>query len=437
MKRILILAYEFPPYISVAGLRPLSWAKYGKEFGVEFTVVTRQWSDKQGNILNYVSPSDNLEETIEIKDNYTVIKAPYIPSIANRMLLKYGEQKFRLLRMAITAFLEIFQYFLPIGTKRTLYLTAKKQMKLNDYDYILTTGEPFVLFHYSSKLSKEFDKPWFADYRDPWSKNIHNGKVLKTIFSFIEKKVISSATKVFTVSNFVAQSILETTGKQSIILANGYDPEVVNKVKDQEQNTNMLTLAHAGSIYNWNPYQVFLEGIAKYLEDNPSRKIEVRFYGLNQEQAILSCIQSHPALKDTVKILPKLTNEQLLSELKSCNIMLLFNYHSFMGTKIYDYLAVKRIILLCFGNDDQALKLKAKYYTTSEPKNLSNTLQKDLIERCDAGYTVQNRHDLSSILKQLDDEFLEKGKIEWKGKNIQQFSRKNQVKHLCEHLVNT
>ncbi len=34
MKRLLILAYDFPPYVSVGGLRPYAWYKYLKEFGV-------------------------------------------------------------------------------------------------------------------------------------------------------------------------------------------------------------------------------------------------------------------------------------------------------------------------------------------------------------------------------------------------------------------
>jgi hypothetical protein len=43
MKKVLILAYDFPPYVSVGGLRPHAWYNYLKEFGVEPIVVTRQW----------------------------------------------------------------------------------------------------------------------------------------------------------------------------------------------------------------------------------------------------------------------------------------------------------------------------------------------------------------------------------------------------------
>ena len=35
MKKVLILAYDFPPYVSVGGLRPKAWLDYLSEFDVE------------------------------------------------------------------------------------------------------------------------------------------------------------------------------------------------------------------------------------------------------------------------------------------------------------------------------------------------------------------------------------------------------------------
>ena len=35
MIKVLILAYDFPPYVSVRGLRPFSWHKYFREFGID------------------------------------------------------------------------------------------------------------------------------------------------------------------------------------------------------------------------------------------------------------------------------------------------------------------------------------------------------------------------------------------------------------------
>ena len=52
MKKVLILAYDFPPYVSVGGMRPYNWYRYLKEFDVEPVVITRQWENKHGNQLD-------------------------------------------------------------------------------------------------------------------------------------------------------------------------------------------------------------------------------------------------------------------------------------------------------------------------------------------------------------------------------------------------
>ena len=84
MKKVLILAYDFPPYVSVGGLRPYSWYKYFKEFGLYPIVVTRQWSNKYGNHLDYIAPSETNETIIEETEYGKIIRTPYKPNLSNR-----------------------------------------------------------------------------------------------------------------------------------------------------------------------------------------------------------------------------------------------------------------------------------------------------------------------------------------------------------------
>ena len=37
--KVLILAYDFPPYVSVGGIRPYNWMKFMPEFDVEPMVM--------------------------------------------------------------------------------------------------------------------------------------------------------------------------------------------------------------------------------------------------------------------------------------------------------------------------------------------------------------------------------------------------------------
>ena len=69
-------------------------------------------------------------------------------------------------------------------------------------DAIIATGDPFVLFSYAAKLSKEFGIPWLADYRDPWShdQRFFKNMPIRSWNSFLEKKIVSSASHISTVS---------------------------------------------------------------------------------------------------------------------------------------------------------------------------------------------------------------------------------------------
>src|SRR5262249_9288758 len=162
--RALILAYDFPPLVSVGGLRPYSWYRYLKQFGVEPTVITRQWSNHHGSALDYVATSDSKEVGVEASQFGTILRAPYKPNLSNR-LLQHSRTRVRLIRRVITAWYEVGQFILPIGPKRRLFSTARSYLRQHGADVIVATGEPFVLFMYASQLSKEFGVPWIADYR--------------------------------------------------------------------------------------------------------------------------------------------------------------------------------------------------------------------------------------------------------------------------------
>src|SRR5690606_5461407 len=191
--------YDFPPYVSVGALRPYNWLKCLKEFGVEPIVVTRQWDNKYGNAFDYIAPSATTDTIIEHTEFGTIIRTPFKPTISNRLLLKYGENRFRLLRKILTAINEVSQFMWICGPRKELYKAADVYLKQNNVDGIIATGDPFVMFYYANKLGKRYTIPWIADYRDPWSQNL-----MGTLFLYrkwlerVEKKTIKSVTGIIT-----------------------------------------------------------------------------------------------------------------------------------------------------------------------------------------------------------------------------------------------
>lgn len=436
MKHLLILAYDFPPYISVGGLRPYNWFKYLKEYGIEPVVITRQWSNQYGNGLDYVAPGYEQETRVEQSPYGTILYTPYKPTWSNRLLLKHGKNKYKLLRKILTACDEIKQFLWIAGPKKELYKEARKYMKTNPVDVIITTADPFVLFFYAKKLSSEFHVPWIADYRDPWSqdKDFQLNRLFHVWNKQLEKKIVSTSESIITVSEFIEHKLHEYFPFRKVhILPNGYDPEVIDKIAELPQSTSRLTISFVGTVYEWHPWKSFLDVFSGFAEEKGEGQVQLNFYGINNASEVQDYLRQLPTVtRKSVSIFPKIPNMDLLQKLAGENVMLLFNYYSFMGTKIFDYLGTRRKILLCYANDEDALRLKEAHYTIDEVDGMSKQLQVDLIRETNAGVIAENATHLKQLLDELHQEFREKGKIECASTGVENYSRKIQVKKLAD-----
>lgn len=438
MKKVLILAYDFPPYVSVGGLRPYNWYQYLKDFDVVPIVVTRQWGNKFGNELDYVTAGSSNQTIVENSSCGTILKSPYFPNLANKIFLKFGNNKYVLIRRLITLFYEIFQYLFLVGPKKEIYKTAHSYLQNNKVDCIIATGDPFVLFYYASLLSKKYNTPWIADYRDPWSGNMYNNFLMKNWFKFHEKRILKNVSKITTVSEFLKIDITKLCkNKEIFILNNGYDPSIIDEVAKLPQNNEVLSIGYAGTIYNWHPIEFFLKVLNELITENENLKFIINFYGINNKEEVQGLInEKFKNLNSYVKFFNRMPNKKLLKKLSSDNLLLLFNYYSYMGTKIYDYLGIKRKILLCFTEDKEALKLKDLYYTINENESPNLNMQADLIKETNSGIIVKNQEDLKETFLNLLNEFDTYKFIECNSHNTEQFSRKLQTKALSNLIFN-
>lgn len=435
MKKLLILAYDFPPYVSVGGLRPYSWHQYLKEFGVEPIVVTRQWGNEYGDARDYIAPSKSDQVENEVTEFGTIIRSPYKPNMANKLYLKYGENKYSIIRKMLSAFYKLKAFYHYKNEKSSIYFAAKNYLKNTKVDAILATGEPFVLFSYAHHLSKSFDIPWIADYRDPWSQEKTRSTFLFTyLFPKIEKRLLKNVTVAITVSEFLRKKISPLLPPVPFhILINGYNPESISMISSIDQKSDVLRIAFAGTIYDWHPWKEIIHLFEEWRKMNSKANIEIHFFGVNIENELRNHITTNcPTIKNHVKIFSKLPNPQLLKEIKTYNALLLFNDYSIVGTKIFDYLALKRKIIFCYENDKDAILLKKKYYAIEELANCSKRLQAEVIEVTNSGVVVQNKEHLFIVFDQLWAEFQETGKIVCNSINTEQYSRKIQTEKLAQ-----
>jgi hypothetical protein len=103
-----------------------------------------------------------------------------------------------------------------------------------------------------------------------------------------------------------------------------------------------------------------------------------------------------------------------------------------MGTKIFDYIGVRRKMIMCYGTDEKAESLKEKYYSIEEKEGFSNKLQEELIVKTNSGIIVTNEEHLREVLVDLIEEFKQKGMIDCNSVGVDNYSRRIQAKKLAE-----
>ncbi len=428
VKRLLILAYDFPPYVSVGGLRPYAWYKYLHEFGVYPIVITRQWGNEYGDERDYVAPSATNKIEIEKTEYGTIVRAPYKPNVANRLFLKYKNQRFVILRSIISAFYNFVQYRIPIGPKSCVYRAAKWYLKNNQVDAIITTVDPYVLLKYASKLSRKYNIKWIADYRDLWKQKIAISESVR-----LERKLVSSATYITTVNSYSQIILSQLSNKPLGIITNGYNDEAVAAVSHIPQENQVLRFAYCGTIYSYHPFESVMSAFNEFAEREDKPQFELNFFGINNPEYIEKLIvDKFQALQSHITITPRMANADLLKELATHNVFLLFNDFANPGTKIYDYMALKRQILLCYSNDAECEHKWREKYPMVEECTVDMSIQSNVITKTDSGVVAVEKTDLLQILNNLYLEFRDTHKIACNSHNYEQYSRRTQTQKLAE-----
>ena len=394
MFNLLILAHDYPPYNSVGALRPASWAEYLTEDNIQVTVVSRNWTQIDFKDEHfYIRGNENLE--ISTENNLTTVKTPFKPSIANKIALKFGMNRFKIIRKIITSIYSIIEFYIPIGPKRPIFLNARSILEKEKFDLIIATGEPFATFYYAHKLSKEYQVPWAPDYRDLWTETRYKlNPALKFMMQRRERKIIANASFIITVSENLKKIIEKKCDKEILIIKNGFD-EVPFKKENQDENK--LTISFAGAIYEWHPIKSVLDIISRLKSD----QVQLVFFGLNNEIEIQKTIENEfPYLISQVTFHKRIPVQELLCEMSKAHFLLLFNDYSILGTKIFNYLKTQRNILLCYTEDDKSKVLKENFFPDKTLLSYENNLQQKLLSDLNTGLCIKNENELFDVLKQ-------------------------------------
>jgi len=364
LKKVLILTYCFPPSNQGSTHRADAWAKYLSLFGYYPIFITRNWDIPLQNAKDAYKPTGN-----EIKhkktDTYEVYYLPFRPTFREKMFVKWRNTVLKIPYLSLYFMEGIIEKFTnKVISFANIYDFARKYLSENkDIQQLIIIAGPFQLFKFAYLLHKEFNIQWLANYQDDWTTNeliIDNlpKKILNQFNRIYEKKWLASATYVTSVTPFYLQRILHLLQKEGSVLYLGYDDiEQFQPIEEKET----FTIIYNGSLYNSQNVSIFLNAFKKFIDNHPKSSINLLFLGLDfNEQAskrVQGLLKKYEAYYTITERLPK---EEYMGKMLGAQILLLIAYgnlRGFMPTKLYEYIACKKQILLCPSDKDSMQKV--------------------------------------------------------------------------------
>jgi len=337
MKRVLFIAYHFPPLAGGGTFRSLKFVKYLPEFGWRPTVITT-------NTKNYWAYDEELLK--EVPPEVKIIRAPEIdPFYLQIFLYKIGFGKL---------YQKIKDHFLipdeKIGWIPIAYHKAVRELKRYKYDLIFSTSPTICAHIIALKLKRNLNLPWVCDFRDYWTmhfiypyKNTNRGKYEKQL----ELNFFQNADRIITVSEGVKRDFLSIFPDRPIsIITNGYDN---GEIRQKEKSTEFRIL-YTGSFYeHYNP-AFFLLAVKKVIDENPSLQSSFRLRFIGNYTQDIKIMFKHYQQYYLIDYLDLRSPNQLEQEYISATILLLIlpgekHYETYLPAKLFSYLNKSRPIL--------------------------------------------------------------------------------------------
>lgn len=371
MKKALIITYYWPPSGGAGVQRWLKFVKYLREFGWEPIVYTPE---------NPEFPEIDESLYSDIPENLKVIKTPisepytaYKKFIGRNKQEKINagflsEKKRNPLLENISVWIR-GNFFIPDARSRWIKPSVKFLLKYltgNPVDIIISTGPPHSMHIIAMKVSEYLKLPWVADFRDPWT-NIDFYKDLKLTswadsrHHNMEKKVLSKASAVISISPSMADDFNKILKRNYDIITNGFDWEDVNPTNLVELDRK-FSISYIGTMVSTRNPIAFWKAIQSILKENKNfgDDLVIKLVGKVDFKVRDSVEQS--GLSRYVENIAYAPHKEVGKIQQQSQVLLLVindtpNSGMILTGKFFEYLAARRPVLCLGPVDGDAAKI--------------------------------------------------------------------------------
>lgn len=450
-RRVMMVAYGFPPVAGAGIERTLKHTTYLPDFGWEPVVVAPSHS-----AYRLVDP----DSVSRIRVGTEVHRAPTLePAHARRLVGKIlgrgmgrrpgsGSQKAGdqavarevasgtrgWLREVANAWWARGISILFFPDEQLLWVPSAVIIALRAHsrrpvDLIYSSSAP-ISSHLAAGILKAITgAPWVADFRDPWIGNVFArplGLAHRAMQRGIERAIAHSADRMVFPTQLLRDAYAARypgRAHRFVVIPNGYDQlelsaEAGRTPLPRPEESGTFLLVYTGSIYGRRDLSLFLDGVDLLLHRRPELKdrLRVEFIGwLNEENTALA-MDRLPALDPVVRHIGFLPRPQAIARLRAADAGLILipeeaGRELFVGTKVYEYLGLdKPVLAITPAGETQRMLQELDWGVIADPSpdGVARGLE-DLLDQPEAGRRADperrfERRNLSRALAALLDE---------------------------------
>ena len=365
-RRVLVIAYHFPPDSSSGTYRTLKFVKYLEPLGWDAVVLTvkperERFSPRDPDLLAEVPAGTRVLQT------WAFSPGKWVFAIRNRWLTGDALSLPRRIARSVFEWLVLFpdryRGWLPFALFRGL-----RAIRQHDIDVIYTTAPPHTASLLGWMLHKLSGKPLVSDFRDPWVGNIYYGgdkSLPRRAAKRLEQKVFAHSHRVLNVSphltSMAQQRMSAAPESRFVTFPNGFDPADFEAVGATDPHDD-FRVTYTGVFYPpWRDPRAFLEAVSLLRTRAPGLADELRAVLAGDSDWAIDnqAWLAEQNLGETVKFLEYQPHAATLTLLVDSDLLLLIgssdpNDKGTLTGKVFEYLATGQPILALTQEGDLA-----------------------------------------------------------------------------------
>ena len=333
-RRVLVLAYYFPPVGGAGVQRTLKFVKYLSALGWDAAVISTR-------SRAYGARDESLVE--EVPAATRVVRTAALP------LARYvGYALYRLRLMRLRAF--VLWPDGGLGWMPFAFLAALRATRRDRPDVLFSTSSPYGSHLVAGAVARLTHIPWVADFRDEWAANPHlagQPRILTSLSRRAERAIARRASRIVVAAGDFAIEGVASDDRRRVEIVNGVDEDDL-AAGTAGPPADRFVLAHVGSLYDLRDPAPALRALARLVEEGavPGDKLEVRLVG----NVWIPNFSAPPGLP--VRVTGYVEHRRAVAEMAAATALLLYVPQDDLAPsgKLFEYLASGRP-LLCLASE--------------------------------------------------------------------------------------